>query len=82
MARSTWILTDAILLVSTSSDSESWDFPFKKGGIFNLIPRSRPVCHSHDRPSLNPLIVIGPLFRCSESILYLKLILHTTWIQK
>ena len=37
---------------------------------------------SHNRPSLNPPVAIGPLFHYSESILYLKLILHTTWIQK
>ena len=54
-------------------------FPLKKGEYLILLLKvlSRPVCQSHDWPSLNPLVAIGPLFHCSESILYLKLILHT-----
>ena len=32
------IYMDSILLVSTSSDSDSLDFPFENSGIFNLTP--------------------------------------------
>ena len=32
---------DATFLVEVSSSSESWGFPFKNGGIFNVTPTGR-----------------------------------------
>ena len=65
---SMWILTDAIFCISTSSVSESWNFLFKNEEFLILLLEMLGCfgCQSHDRPSLNPLVAVGPLFHYSE----------------
>ena len=50
IARSTWILTEAILQVSVSSSSDRCSLLWRKGGMLNEIPFGRSLSFiSHNR---------------------------------
>ena len=54
IALSTWILRDAILLVSTSSCPSNWGSPQKKGGMFNDTSSGRSKSLTSNPLSYHP----------------------------